>query len=279
MVRQIIVGVLILAGCSAQAEPVPLGDETLKRTLSGRTFHLDTPIGIAVPITYQANGLMFGKAGVLSYFLGGETDRGRWWVADGKLCQKWFKWLDAQPSCMRLALDGNRIYWRRDDGVNGTATIVSALPPGAETSPHGLGAPIQTPQLLTAAEPLEDARPKSIPTAVAHSIHRVDAAESKAAVHGPQKQQLFARTDVWPKPRYDNGLVGGRRSATTIGPNHRWCDASVAMSSTLEPGAVPDLVFLVRAHYSGREVPLPIGACLTAEPALRQVAKLAIGQK
>jgi hypothetical protein len=281
MIRQIIVGALILACCSAQAEPVPLGDEALIRTLSGRTVHLDTPIGIVVPITFQTNGLMFGKAGVLSYFLGGETDRGRWWVTDGKLCQKWFKWLDAQPSCMRLAQDGNRIYWRRDDGVNGTATIVSAQPPGAEASRNGLGAPIRTPtpQLPTTAEPLEEARPKSIPTAVAHSIHRADAAEVKAAAHVPQKQQLFARADVWPKPRYDNGLVGARRSATSIGAHHRWCDASIPMSLTLEPDAVPDLVFFVRAHYSGREEPPPIGACLTAEPVLRQVAKLAIGRK
>jgi hypothetical protein len=224
---------------------------------------------------------MFGNAGVLSYFLGGETDRGRWWVTDGKLCQKWFKWLDAQPSCMRLAQDGNRIFWRRDDGVSGTATIVSALPPGAETNPHGLGAPVQPPNLQspTAIEPLEDARPKPIPTAVAHSIHEVAAAVSKAAAHVPQKQRLFAPADVWPKPSYDDGLIGAQRSATSLGPHHRWCDASLPMTLTLEPGAVPDLVFFVRAHYSGHEVPPPIGACLTAEPALRQVAKFAIGQQ
>jgi len=82
---------------------------------------------------------MSGKAGVLEYFLGAEADRGRWWIADGKLCQKWFKWLDAQPSCMRLQQDGNKIFWRRDDGVSGTAHIVAGLPLGAESAPRALG--------------------------------------------------------------------------------------------------------------------------------------------
>ena len=63
----------------------------------------------SIPITYHGNGLMSGKAGVLEYFLGAEADRGKWWVANGKLCQKWFKWLDAQPSCMQLKQDGDKI--------------------------------------------------------------------------------------------------------------------------------------------------------------------------
>src|SRR4026208_2247363 len=115
MRRSIVAGICVLAGWSACAEPVVLGDETLKQAIAGKTVHLDTPLGVAIPIAYHGNGLMSGKAGVLEYFLGAEADRGRWWVADGKLCQKWFKWLDAQPSCMRLRQDGSKIFWRRDD--------------------------------------------------------------------------------------------------------------------------------------------------------------------
>src|SRR5262249_12879425 len=106
-----------------------------------KTVHLDTPFGVAIPITYHANGLMSGKAGVLEYFLGAQVDRGRWWVSDGKLCQKWFKWLDAQPSCMRLRRDGDKVSWRRDDGLSGTATIPSGLAPGAGSAPRGVGGP------------------------------------------------------------------------------------------------------------------------------------------
>ena len=120
-------GICVLAGWSAYAEPVELGDETLKQTVAGKTVNLDTPFGVSIPITYHGNGLMSGKAGVLEYFLGAEADRGRWWVANGKLCQKWFKWLDAQPSCMQLKQDGDKILWRRDDGLSGTATIASAF--------------------------------------------------------------------------------------------------------------------------------------------------------
>ena len=128
----ILAAVCVVAGGPACAQPVDLGDEGLKQTVTGKTVHLDTPFGVAIPITYHGNGLMSGKAGVLEYFLGAQADRGRWWVANGKLCQKWFKWLDAEPSCMQLKQDGNKILWRRDDGLSGTATIASALPPGTE---------------------------------------------------------------------------------------------------------------------------------------------------
>src|SRR5262249_61015129 len=115
--------------------------------VAGKTVHLDTPLGVAIPITYHANGLMSGKAGVLEYFLGAQVDRGRWWVSGGKLCQKWFKWLDAQPSCMRLKQDGDKIIWRRDDGLSGTATIASGFALSAEAAPRGVGGPRDAPEL------------------------------------------------------------------------------------------------------------------------------------
>src|SRR5262252_10946775 len=136
-----------MACCSASGEPVELDNATLKETVAGKTVHLDTPFGVAIPITYHANGLMSGTAGVLEYFLGAQADRGRWWVSNGKLCQKWFKWLDAQPSCMRLKRDGDKITWRRDDGLSGTATIASGLALGAEAAPRGVGGPRQDPEL------------------------------------------------------------------------------------------------------------------------------------
>ena len=143
MHRHLIAGLCFLAASSANAEPVKLADAALKLAVTGRTVHLDTPLGITVPITYHGNGLMSGKAGVLSYILGADNDRGRWWVENGKLCQKWFKWLDAQPNCMQVQQEGQRIFWRRDDGVTGTATIVAGLSEGATAAPNGLGGPPQ----------------------------------------------------------------------------------------------------------------------------------------
>jgi hypothetical protein len=193
MRRLIVAGICILAGWSAYAEPVVLSDETLKQAVAGKTVQLDTPLGVAIPITYHGNGLMSGKAGVLEYFLGAETDRGRWWVADGRLCQKWFKWLDAQPSCMRLKQDGSKIFWKRDDGVSGTATIATGLPPGAEAGARGLGGPAQTPHLgqsLTATEPPERARPVTISTNSAPAHRELKAVAPRAAtVITPPLQQ------------------------------------------------------------------------------------------
>jgi hypothetical protein len=158
-------GVLVLSCCTAHAAPVTLSGDTLQRAVAGKTVHLDTPLGVAIPITYHANGITSGKAGVLEYFLGAEADRGRWWIADGKLCQKWFKWLDAQPSCMRLQQDSNKIFWRRDDGVSGTAHIVAGLPFGAESAPRALGGPIRA---LPATETTKDVaaalRPENRPS-------------------------------------------------------------------------------------------------------------------
>ena len=161
----ILAAVCVVAGGPASAQPVDLGDEGLKQTVTGKTVHLDTPFGVAIPITYHGNGLMSGKAGVLEYFLGAQADRGRWWVANGKLCQKWFKWLDAEPSCMQLKQDGNKILWRRDDGLSGTATIASGLPVGTDAAPRGLGGPVPSPKLgqsLVATE-----RPETMATASA----------------------------------------------------------------------------------------------------------------
>src|SRR5262245_6148056 len=190
--------------------------------VAGKTVHLDTPFGVAIPITYHANGLMSGKAGILEYFLGAQVDRGRWWVSDGKLCQKWFKWLDAQPSCMRLKQDGNKIIWRRDDGLSGTATITSGLAPGAEAAPRGIGGPRQAPELTdrrqaAAAAPAKIGSPPPTP----HRITKTAAAHAMA--HGAEPPQHTLPGGAGPGHAAD-----GERSAALPQPmrevaGERWC--------------------------------------------------------
>ncbi len=266
------VGVLVLSGWTAQAEPVALDDATLKQAVAGKTVHLDTPFGIAVPITYQANGLMSGKAGGLESYLGAQTDRGRWWVADGRLCQKWFKWLDAQPSCMRLKQAGHRLFWRRDDGLSGTATIAATLAPGAETRPHGLGGPVDAPELRE-PPPSTPAGPKlasiAMPATLLPHAPKPAARKAPAIAAGDQPKSVSAHQVM---------LVASDTTGTE--QDYRWCYASVfldvASGITTRAGAAPDLVVIARLGYAGNEVPAPMTACLTADPALRQVAKLAI---
>lgn len=279
MRRFIVAGVCVLAGWPAYAEPLVLGDEALKQAVAGKTIHLDTPFGVAIPITYHGNGLMSGKAGVLEYFLGAHADRGRWWVANGRLCQKWFKWLDAQPSCMQLKQDGDKIAWRRDDGMSGTATIASALPPGAEAAPHGLGGPIQTPQLaqtLMATEPPESATPASIdlPPATLRRVPKAAAPKAVAAAAQPVLQPPPGGLDATSGFAAHGALSVVPEHPAGAEQNDRWCHA--IHSAAVQADAVPELVFVARLPYVGSELPSPPNACLTAEPPLRHVAKMGI---
>jgi hypothetical protein len=256
---------------------VELGGENLKTLVAGKTVHLDTPFGVAIPITYHGNGLMSGKAGVLEYFLGAQVDRGRWWISDGKLCQKWFKWLDAQPSCMRLKQDGNKIIWRRDDGLSGTATITSGLAPGAEAAPRGIGGPRGAPELsdrraaATAAAdevPAKIISPPPAPrrvtkTAALHLGHGVGTgppqAASVAAQAGPSANEEHLA--ALPQP-----MTGGAQD--------RWCQAAREGDVAAEEAgaeATPDLVRIARLAYGDARP--PSNACLAEEPPLQQLAR------
>ena len=245
----LIAGVFALIGHSAQAEPVTLGGDMLQRAVAGKTVHLDTPLGVAIPITFHANGTMSGKAGVLEYFLGAEADRGRWWVADGKLCQKWFKWLDAQPSCMRLQQDGDRIFWRRDDGVNGTARIVAGLPLGAEGKPRALGGPIPLPQ---ATEPAKIVTKAALPATKS----------SAPSAKGPEHR--------WPAPptRETEATASARVHFESAG-SIDWCRSANDPTKT----AAHTVAIQVAAGGGLHE---PTNACFAVQPALQDVARLGL---
>jgi hypothetical protein len=227
---------------------------------------------------------MFGKAGTLAFFLGGESDRGRWWVTEGRLCQKWFKWLDAKPSCMRLQQDGQRIFWQRDDGVSGTATIVTALPPGAEAGPRGLGGPIQPPQGEHSLATAEPPNSRTIPVTAA-SLHR-------AVAHSTSMPATPAASDSHRQrpSRVGNNsnsvrvhvLLAGPESNVLSGQEGKnWCHSvRVRRSGALaDPTASPGLLFVARLLYGGTESPRPTNACFTADPPLQAVARIGAGTR
>jgi hypothetical protein len=255
---------------------VELGGENLKAMVAGKTVHLDTPLGVAIPITYHANGLMSGKAGVLEYFLGAQVDRGRWWISDGKLCQKWFKWLDAQPSCMRLKQDGDKIAWRRDDGLSGTATIASGLAPGAEAAPRGVGGPRDVPELVdrrSAAMAAADEVPAKIASPPPAS-HRVTKTAAAHIAHGMGSGPTHAASLAAVARR----IGTGERSAALPEPMRPdpWCHAV----ATGEPGAeetpadaTPELVRIARLTHGEAELALASNACLAEEPPLQNLAR------
>jgi hypothetical protein len=107
----------------AVAEDAALAGETLRKTVSGRTIVLNTPIG-GIPIIYRANGTLVGSAKGLQSLVGPGDDTGRWWVSASKVCQKWGKWLDGREHCYRMRVERGLVHWQRDDGRKGTARIV-----------------------------------------------------------------------------------------------------------------------------------------------------------
>lgn len=115
---------LVTASLAAAAEPLTLAGDSIKQTVTGATLALDTPLGMTVSIRFTADGLMSGEAKELATLLGAPKDRGRWWIARDQLCYKWFRWFEAEPRCLVVRQAGLRIFWERDDGENGTGTIV-----------------------------------------------------------------------------------------------------------------------------------------------------------
>ncbi len=122
-------GVLLAlaAATPALSEPQPLSGVALKKILSGKLVYLNTPYGITLPIRYRPDGTMQADAGALAGMLSSKgyvtRDSGAWWIAQGKLCQKWRNWLAGRAICYRLRKQGRRVYWRSSDGYAGSARI------------------------------------------------------------------------------------------------------------------------------------------------------------
>jgi len=99
-----------------------MSGEALRKALTGRTIHLNTPLG-GLPISFRADGTMWGTAGSLASYVGSERDRGRWWITADQLCQRWNTWLGGQSYCFKLRQRGATVHWTRNDGLSGVATI------------------------------------------------------------------------------------------------------------------------------------------------------------
>lgn len=116
----------LVAVLPVAAAAAPLSELELRRAVSGKIVYIATPIGAEVPISYRPNGTMTGR-GLANYAaLAGEmakSDRGRWWIANGQLCQRWTRWLDGRTHCFRLTRNGETVRWQRNDGRVGTARI------------------------------------------------------------------------------------------------------------------------------------------------------------
>jgi len=180
-----LIGALFVVGATAPAIATQLSSDDLKAAVAGKTVTIDTPLGLPITVNYGANGLMTGTVGTaLAVYLGSGKDRGRWQIRNGKLCQKWFKWLSGDTTCLTLRQDGSRIHWRSDEGQTGTATIQQGPPAFDGVTASALGVPIPPKQEAAKAKAAD--APKSDHARTHHaapSKPAVQDAWSKTAIH------------------------------------------------------------------------------------------------
>lgn len=178
MLRQSIALSCFLTATGVAAEPVSLSSEALKESVTGSKIELDTPLGTKIPIHFSEDGMLSGEAGDLASVLGAPKDRGRWWIANDRLCYKWFRWFDAESHCLNIRQDGSRILWRQDDGKTGTATITMRSPPSVSPKSETVAVNVEKP----AAEPAAaDAAPPIMYAGMAPSLFSAPAKLANAS--------------------------------------------------------------------------------------------------
>lgn len=279
MLRPLIVISLVSGATAALAEPVPLTGDAL-RGLGGSRVELDTPLGTKLPILFGADGLVSAEAGDLAPILGSKKDRGRWWVEGDKLCSKWFRWFDAEVRCITVARDGTRLFWKKDDGETGTATLIEAVePPKAVVA---AATPIETPAPAASAEaavspPVETAAltAEDIPLPVRKKLFVTASVTAPAAVPAPPTTvttlpvvpTLIARAEPVKAPEISDqpmmrfGGAGLLEASARMG-----LENGGAASSVTDPSKL--------AKAAARTVPKEAGAAsLAAAPAVTALPK------
>ena len=108
----------------AHAAEDALSGAALQNAVAGRTVYINTPMG-EVPIRYSKNGSVSGYTELA--VLDGESttqDRGRWWVAENKLCLRWQNWMSGATHCFTMhRVSPTVVRWRREDGKSGFARL------------------------------------------------------------------------------------------------------------------------------------------------------------
>jgi hypothetical protein len=200
LLRPLIVFSLLSGATAAFAEPVPVGGDGLK-ALAGSLVELDTPLGTKLPIQFGSDGLVSAEAGDLAPILGSKKDRGRWWVEGDRLCSKWFRWFDAEVRCITVSRDGTRLYWKKDDGETGTATLVEGPKPDAPSKkpdvPQQVAALPKAPS-KAAAERVEPPKALPLPDVSADAAPVVPTPAAAESTSEPVPKQVFETAAVTP---------------------------------------------------------------------------------
>lgn len=263
--RRLLGAALIVTAASAEAEPAAVTGEALRELVTGKTVNLDTPYG-NLPVTFRADGMMSGKAGVLALYLGSTTDRGRWSIKGDRICQKFFKWFDGETHCLTVRQDGRKITWRRDDGLSGTATIAAndAAPP---PPPSGLGLPpaVEREAQVEMAMPRASAAVQLQPQSWRSDPAGIDPqplpqlASGKAPARGdhpmpPRGGHTMPRPERLAPPRMTLASLHSAPAMPAPAARSPRCGRTVleepAVSPTLSPKSVAEEMLAVKAAHS-----------------------------
>ncbi len=126
--------ILLIAALAGSATTVSqaasfgdLNGPAVRKAVSGKTVFLSAS-GIVLPIAYRSNGTMSGRLQASAAALAGNAsmqDKGRWWISNDQLCQRWNRWQGGKSYCYKLSRQGQNVVWVRNDGRRGTARISS----------------------------------------------------------------------------------------------------------------------------------------------------------
>lgn len=280
--QKITIAALLLVGGALEVQAQPMSADELRAFVAGKTVHLDSPIG-TLPVTYNPDGTLSGRTAnvALAAYLGSSSDRGRWQIKGDKICQKFFRWLHGEMSCVTFRQDGRKISWRREDGLTGTATIAAndADPP---PTPAGLGVPPTASAQAPANEQADSKTPPAVADAAASQPQapgHVSPAPAVAAVPakphptGAPRPPAFAIASVAslpaarPRPKPPVFKV-----ITPIEPEASGAHAAAAASPGPVPAGSPPVALVAGASAAADAAAPRASAIITREVAAQHEA-------
>ena len=115
--------VLMMGTITANA--TALDNQEIKTLVNGKVVFLKIPVGGEFPLRYNSDGTVIGDGtavGLAKFF--SPKDKGRWWVKNNQLCQKWQEWYKGKTACFVISnLDGKKFHWKRNDGKRGKGRV------------------------------------------------------------------------------------------------------------------------------------------------------------
>ncbi|MBX9589417.1 MAG: SH3 domain-containing protein [Hyphomonadaceae bacterium] len=245
MLRRLVAIGSLLFVTGAAAQPSPLSGDAIREMVAGAVIEVDTPLGTRLPVHLSEDGRLKGEARGLAYILGAPSDIGRWWIAADRLCQRWTRWFGGVVQCLRLSRDGARVFWRRDDGETGTASIITP-PPSIAKAPDRVA---PTPEREAPEAHALRANAAAGPRAEVPAPVRPDAAPTPSAAAEPAAN----RPPASPQRMVERPLEGPPQAVAKPADN-------------TQPALAPRAALPAKSHEASNHAPNPAGAARRAQP-------------